>query len=131
MCIFGHLFLSDMGGRVHDSNLSVQQTVILEDAVINGDIRVSGNLLLNGKVNGNICCKHRVVMQAGAFVQGDVTCTELDLESEVTGSVKAKNVILKKGACVRGDIETSRLKVITEEISIGRLRLTDNENNQY
>lgn len=127
MYIFGHVFLSDMDKGVHEDSSMEQRTVVLSDVMVDGDMHVRGDLSLSGRVNGNIFCEGKVVVEKAAVVQGDIVCGELDLESEIVGSVKARRVILREGSSIQGEVETSCLHVATKKIGISRLRLVENK----
>ena len=95
--------------------------VVLEDAVIEGDINLPGGLCLFGKILGNIIAGGRVEVKSGAVVTGNISCRELDIE----GTVEGKTLFLAIGenAVLRGDVETGRLLVRAEKYEIKRLRL--------
>ena len=106
-------------------NACSRQTVILSDAEITGEVIVtSGDLLLVGKINGNIRCSGRVEVSEGASVSGDVSCDSLELGGTIEGTVKTTVLALREQGMIKGKAETARLRIRGERINVLTLRLT-------
>ncbi|MDR1415211.1 MAG: polymer-forming cytoskeletal protein [Odoribacteraceae bacterium] len=111
----------------HKSNTSDRQTVILDETEITGELVITGaDLLLLGKVNGNIKCSGRVIINEGAKVSGNILCDILDLNGTVDGAVKSTLLTLREQGVIRGDVETSGLRIRGGKINITTLRLVSN-----
>ncbi|MDR1272985.1 MAG: polymer-forming cytoskeletal protein [Odoribacteraceae bacterium] len=112
----------------HRSNAGARQTVILDDTEITGELAIiSGDLLLLGKVNGDIKCPGRVVINEGARVSGSISCGSLDLSGTIEGRVKTSLLMLRERGAVEGEVETSGLRICGSGINISSLRLVQNE----
>ena len=105
------------------ASAETKPAVVLEDAVIEGDINLPGGLCLFGKILGNIIAGGRVEVKSGAVVTGNISCRELDIEGTVEGTVKTLFLAIGENAVLRGDVETGRLLVRAEKYEIKRLRL--------
>ena len=85
---------------------------INSDTVIEGTIKASGNLRIDGKLTGKLECKGRIVIGASGSVEGEIRCENAEIE----GSIKADIVVtellsLKSTAKVQGDIVTKKLAI--------------------
>lgn len=85
---------------------------INSDTVIEGTIKASGNLRIDGKLTGKLECKGRIVIGASGSVEGEIRCENAEIE----GSIKADIIVtellsLKSTAKVQGDIVTKKLAI--------------------
>jgi cytoskeletal protein CcmA (bactofilin family) len=116
---------STMSRDQHRDN--TRQTVILDDTEITGELAVDdGDLLLRGKVNGDVRCPGRVIIDEGARVSGDVSCDSLELGGTVGGKVRVTLLTLRERGAVEGEVETARLRIRGGAANIPALRLTRN-----
>lgn len=97
--------------------------VVLEDAMIEGDINLPGGLRLFGKIFGNVTAGGRVELKSGAVVTGNISCRELNIEGTVEGNVETRFLTIGENAVLKGDVETGQLLVRAEKYEIKRLRL--------
>ena len=86
--------------------------LISPGTIINGDIICEGDIRIDGKLNGSIKTKGKVVLGVTGVVCGDVECKN----SEVSGEIKAKIIVsellvLKAQAKLEGDIVTNKLAI--------------------
>ncbi|MDR2130298.1 MAG: polymer-forming cytoskeletal protein [Odoribacteraceae bacterium] len=101
--------------------------MILKDTEVTGELlMISGDLLLMGKVSGNIQCSGRVVINEEASVSGNILCDILDVSGTVAGKVKTTLLTLREQGTIRGEVETTRLRICGENIGISTLRLVHN-----
>lgn len=84
------------GGRVGPSILSA-------DLTITGSIRTSGELRVEGRVEGDVQA-HAVTIGAGATVEGEVIADDVLVDGKVIGRLRAVKVRLRPTADVAGDI---------------------------
>lgn len=88
--------------------MEYQGLVITPSMVINGDIRSSGNVLVEGKVFGNITC------------EGDAT-----VKNVIVGDIKANSITLN-GSKVKGSIKTKGMTSIGDNsIVVGNVKAGD------
>jgi cytoskeletal protein CcmA (bactofilin family) len=70
---------------------------------VNGDLESDGELQIYGNVRGQVCAD-RLVVGAGAFLEGDVIARDVHIEGRMEGRIFALNVTLDSGAEVNGRI---------------------------
>jgi cytoskeletal protein CcmA (bactofilin family) len=113
-----------MRRELYKGNAHSRQTVILEDTEVTGELTViSGDLLLMGKVSGDVQCSGRVVIDEGARVSGNILCDVLELSGTIEGRVKTTLLTLREQGSIRGEVETSKLRISGGKINISTLRL--------
>jgi cytoskeletal protein CcmA (bactofilin family) len=116
-----------MSRDLQRSNTRAWQTIVLEDTEISGVLHVNGDLLLMGRVNGDIKCSGHVVINEEARVTGNVSCDLLELGGTVEGKVKSTVLTLREEGVVKGEVETCKLRVCGEKIHLSTLRLEQNK----
>ena len=85
---------------------------INSDTVIEGSIKASGNLRIDGKLTGSLECKGRVVIGASGMVEGDIRCENAEIEGSIKANITVTDLLsLKSTAKVQGDIVTKKLAI--------------------
>lgn len=94
--------------------------------VIKGDLISSEDTTLAGRVEGNVDVRnHKLVLAAGARIEGDVHAGSASIHGEVTGSVTAeRSVEIGQTGSVVGDIVAPRLSIAEGAALQGRLTIT-------
>jgi cytoskeletal protein CcmA (bactofilin family) len=89
---------------------TASQNVIGKGTVISGDIDTPGDIRIEGKLEGNLFCKSRVILAPGAVLEGNLVAAHAELAGEVSGKVEVKEMLTLKGsAAIHGDINTGKL----------------------
>jgi cytoskeletal protein CcmA (bactofilin family) len=117
-------------------------TVIQKGTIIDGNLRVEGNVEVHGEVNGNVTCnthvtvfgtvKGNIVADSGhlndGFVIGNVSIKQdlfVGTQTEILGDVQAKSFVVNgkvKGSCSVSDtISINNSGVILGDIVTGEL----------
>jgi cytoskeletal protein CcmA (bactofilin family) len=79
---------------------------------ITGDIRSESDIRIDGKVQGNVSTKSKLVLGSSGVIDGDVVCQNAFIEGRINGKIDAAELlILSKSAFVSGDISIKRLVV--------------------
>jgi cytoskeletal protein CcmA (bactofilin family) len=92
------------GGEAARSALkSSVPSIISADLRINGDLICSGDVQVDGWVEGDIQSRN-IVIGEGATVQGGLQAETVRVCGVVNGQIKADSVVLEKSAKVTGDV---------------------------
>jgi cytoskeletal protein CcmA (bactofilin family) len=84
--------------------------VIGEGTIIKGDITSSGDLRVDGSIEGTVNTKFKFVLGISGKVNGDINAKNADISGLVIGHVNINEVLyLKASARINGDIETNKL----------------------
>lgn len=85
---------------------------INSDTVIEGSIKASGNLRIDGKLIGTLECKGRVVIGGSGVVEGEIECENAEIEGSIKANITVSDLLsLKSTAKVQGDIITKKLAI--------------------
>jgi len=88
------------------------KSVISQDVEITGQVRSSGSIEVNGKLDGELSAQGDAIVGKTAVVKGNLTVNSISVAGTVTGNITAKDRIeLKSSAKVMGDIKAKRLAV--------------------
>ncbi len=87
-------------------------SIIGEDTLISGNIKLDGNLLIYGKVEGNIETGGLIRIASGAEIQGNLIGKELQIGGNIVGDVVASGkVTLGDQSDLKGDIRASQIVI--------------------
>lgn len=78
-------------------------SIINEWLTMRGDLESEGDILIKGKVHGNIQCK-LLIIDAGAIVEGAIFADDVVIRGSTRGIIKAERVRLEKSAHVESEI---------------------------
>lgn len=77
---------------------------------INGSIRFSNDMIIDGKIEGEIISeKGRVTIGENAEIKGDVTAGEVKVFGKVEGKISSERCELKTDSRLVGDIKTKSI----------------------
>jgi cytoskeletal protein CcmA (bactofilin family) len=85
-------------------------SIISPDLRINGDMVCSGDIQIDGWVEGDIQSRN-VTVGEGATVHGAIQAENVKICGIVNGQIRADNVVLEKSARVTGDILHKSLSI--------------------
>lgn len=91
---------------------SQDTTLVSSGAGVSGKVETSGSLVVDGRVEGNICAKGDVQVGATGVVEAEVEGRNVTVAGRVKGRIYAEGkVVLVSGAHVEGDIHAQSLKI--------------------
>ena len=82
----------------------MSKSVIDEWLVMKGDLESEGDILVKGKVLGNVRCKVLIVDKE-AVIEGGIIAEEVFVRGTTTGKIRARRVNLQETAKVLSEIE--------------------------
>ena len=80
-----------------------EYSVVNERLILRGDLESDADILVKGKVFGNIRCK-LLIIDVGARVEGAISAQDVIVRGSTKGSILAHRVRLEKTADVASDI---------------------------
>jgi cytoskeletal protein CcmA (bactofilin family) len=78
-------------------------SIVDENLTMKGDLESDGDIMVKGKVMGNIAC-NLLIIDRDALVEGGISATEVIVRGRVKGKVDAERVRLERSADVDCDI---------------------------
>ena len=110
----------------YEGTRSEEATVISKGVKIEGKLSCSGNIRLDGEVQGDISSAGVVIVGENGKVNGQINADNITIGGKVTGTVKAKDkVVLEAKANLKGDITTKTLMVEAGAIFNGNTKMGD------
>ena len=104
------------------------KNVLTSDVEIKGNLRFSGELTFEGKLEGEITTDGTLHLGDSAVVNGNITAGTVIVRGKITGNVAAKDKIeLKAKTELFGDVRSSKL-VIEEGVTfVGKTEVNPNK----
>ncbi len=94
---------------INDTGLTC---IIAKGTVIEGKLRVSENIRVDGKIIGELFCEKRLVMDTEGIVEGNIYAGEATIKGQVFGTIEVINTLhLLETSYIKGDIKTKKLHV--------------------
>ena len=79
---------------------------------ITGDVNCSGDVRIDGMLNGNLRTKGKVVIGETGKARGEVSCKNADISGKMEGKIIVSELLsLKPSSFISGDIVTNRLAI--------------------
>ncbi len=86
--------------------------VLASGIEIIGSIRFSNDMIIDGKIEGEITSdKGRVTIGENANIKGDITAGEVKVFGKVEGKITSERCELKEKSRINGDIKTKMLSM--------------------
>lgn len=104
------------------------ETVIGFGTCIDGDIKSTGILRIDGECNGDIVTNADVLIGEKATISGDITAANVSLAGRVEGNIRCSGTleIMLKGTLM-GDVEVSGLSIQNGAVFNGKCSILSNE----
>ena len=94
------------------NNFINSSSVVSSDTIIKGKIDFKGELLIEGKVSGDILGDN-LTLGPSAKVDGKIIVKAITVQGSFTGFIRSDIVKLDSGSTVKGDIEHSEISIET------------------
>ena len=78
-------------------------SIINEWLTMRGDLESTGDILVRGKIHGNILCK-QLIIDAEAAIEGGIEADEVIVRGATRGTIKAKRIRVEKSANIDSEI---------------------------
>ncbi|QEC43474.1 bactofilin family protein [Pseudobacter ginsenosidimutans] len=107
---------------------SGQATIIAAGTTLKGDITSSGDIRIDGNLEGNVHCTAKVVIGSNGSVTGDISGAQADIMGRVTGTIRVKELLqLKGGSQVQGNLHANKLQIEPSANFNGQCHMTGTE----
>jgi len=111
-------------GPVSQSRTSKSPSVISKDLKISGNLQTQHDILIEGKVEGDISARVLTVRES-ADIDGHIRAEEAILEGFVKGEIRGSKIRLNKSARVQGDIIHGSIAIEAGAIFEGTVKRTE------
>ena len=115
--------------KLNETDNGTAVNLISQGTEITGDVKSSGDIRIDGVLNGNLITKGKVVIGPTGRIKGEVECKN----SEVSGLVEDKITVsqllnLKASSQINGTIVTSKLSIEPGAVFTGNCAMKEGEN---
>jgi cytoskeletal protein CcmA (bactofilin family) len=95
-----------------------------EGIQIRGNLSGSGDLVVRGRVEGQITLDNHLTIEAGGFVVANVAVQSITVNGAIEGDVEATDAVaISAGASMRGDIRAQEVEIADGASFQGRLEM--------
>ena len=105
------------------SAVTRKDTFISSEATLSGNLNGQGNIVLEGRLDGNISSTHQVRIESGGYVAGDIHAQHIMVNGRVYGRLYAEEITLQSEGHIEGDLVTDALIIEKGGVFIGQSRL--------
>jgi len=104
------------------------KNVLNSDVEIKGDLKFSGEMSLDGKIDGDIRGEGTLVLGDTSVVNGNIDTHSASVRGKVNGNIVAKDKLeVKAKSEVFGDIRASKLVIEEGVIFVGKAEINPNK----
>lgn len=89
-----------------------QLSFIAQGCELTGDFRFNGDVMISGKILGDIITQGNVVVEAGGEVNGDIQCQDVSITGLVKGTIQCQKLLIASTGLFDGDAYSEKLEVI-------------------
>lgn len=116
------------GKQLNHSTVDI--TFIAADCQITGNLKVKGDIRIDGNVEGNILATGAVIVGQSANIKANIEGKIVILAGEAHGDVKSYDLLeLASGARLYGNICSRQLKIDQGAIFVGNSKLNEDKIN--
>ena len=119
----------ETGTKTPGPSKGIAPSLLSSDLVITGNLESAGDMQIDGTIDGDIKSFTLTVSESGV-VRGTVDAEEVTIAGSVTGQIKARHVILIKGAKVVADLVQDRLSIEPGAFFEGNCRQYPDDNGE-
>ncbi|OMQ21911.1 bactofilin family protein [Serratia oryzae] len=100
-----------------------KDTFVSNGAQFTGVIEGDGNIIIEGKVEGNIVCMHMVRIENSGHVKGEIRAQQIMINGSVEGRCYADSLSIQPKGSLRGDIFADEISIEKGGVFIGQSQL--------
>lgn len=105
--------------------------IIGNGTTVTGDVISTGDIRIDGKLQGNLNSKSKLVLGASGKLIGEVFCKNAEISGQVEGKITVDELlVLKASSKIYGDIISSKLSIEPGAVFTGTCNMGGNVKNQ-
>ncbi|WP_394498372.1 bactofilin family protein [Shewanella sp. ENK2] len=95
------------------------------DCEVTGNIKVVGDVLIAGKINGEIRATGNVTVESTGVVTGGVICVEASVSGLMTGNITCDKLSITNTGTFDGEVYSKRMEILDNGQFIGYRKAYD------
>lgn len=97
--------------KINESE-SLLGNMIKAGTEIQGDIKCSGDIRIDGILKGSLHTEGRLVVGESGRIEGNIVCKNADLSGTIRAKINVQELLSLKAACnLEGEISTNKLHI--------------------
>ncbi len=100
---------------------SAEMSVMGPDILVTGNIEATVDLLIEGRVVGDVRCM-TLVLGEGSSVTGSIHAERVRVSGKVDGAIETRDLAIEASAVVKGDVTYSRIRIANGGVIEGQLK---------
>jgi len=94
------------------TNAGTIYSVLTADTAIVGNIATDNDIRIDGRVEGDVDCKGKLVMGPQSYIKGNINCVNAEVLGQVDGDVAAVEMLtLRSQAVINGAVKMATLMI--------------------
>jgi cytoskeletal protein CcmA (bactofilin family) len=115
--------------KMNETDNSAAVNLISQGTEITGDIKSTGDIRIDGVLNGNLVTKGKVVIGPTGRIKGEVECKNSEVSGAIDGKISVSQLLnLKVSSKINGTIVTNKLSIEPGAMFTGNCIMKDGEN---
>ncbi|MFI8416540.1 bactofilin family protein [Serratia sp. NPDC078593] len=102
---------------------AIKDTFISQGAQLSGTIEGQGNIIVEGKIEGNLTCSHQVRIEPTGHVNGEIRAQHIMINGSVEGRCYSDTLTIQPKGHMRGDIFTDEFSIEKGGVFVGQSQL--------
>ncbi|MCL1144035.1 bactofilin family protein [Shewanella gaetbuli] len=91
---------------------NAQLSFIAQGCELTGQFNFNGDVMISGKLLGDVSTKGNVIVEAGGEINGDIHCNEINITGLVKGTVECHKLLISSTGTFEGDAYSEKLEVL-------------------
>jgi cytoskeletal protein CcmA (bactofilin family) len=115
--------------KIMETDNGAAVNLINQGTEITGDIKSSGDIRIDGTLNGNMITKGKVVIGPTGRVKGEVECKNSEVSGLIDGKITVTQLLnLKSSSKINGTIVTNKLSIEPGALFTGNCSMKEGDN---
>ncbi len=115
--------------KINETDTGSVVNLISQGTEITGDIKSTGDIRIDGVLNGNMVTKGKVVIGPTGKVKGEVECKNSEVSGQIEGKITVTQLLnLKASSIINGTIVTNKLSIEPGALFTGNCAMKDGGN---
>jgi len=121
------------GGGTTSSTKSNALNSLVSGTVVSGTVSSESHIRVDGKIEGKLYCKAKIIIGPTGFVQGEIRCENAFIEGKFDGELYVNELLnVRENANIKGEVQTKKLIVqsgatfnVTCQMTTGKQTIKD------
>ncbi|MRR24297.1 polymer-forming cytoskeletal protein, partial [bacterium] len=115
--------------KLNETDSGTAVNLISQGTEITGDVKSTGDIRIDGILNGNLITKGKVVIGPTGRIKGEVECKNSEVSGLIEGKITVSQLLnLKASSKINGTIITGKLSIEPGAVFTGNCAMKEGEN---